>query len=288
MGLHVNGGGGVPKSRLVAAATAAANVLRNTFFVNANGARTEGTMKDDQGLTVNANVSATAQPGKVVIDIPERACYNTSSKLQIDDSQFGDAATGDCISGKNMTSSAGFKVGGTMSDYSGQAVTASAVDKNGTNIRMKVPHTGKYSTGSYLQSAASNFGNAAQSDVDSSVTFTSSNGVKLQGTAHKFLTNNGSTSTGSGGSEWSFSATVGGIYVVFVQSIYTTASIARGATRLVDRVSGGGYAVRDTDGTIKGQGQVTMLVLQATASRVVLSIDSNTWAGSRMCWVRVA
>lgn len=288
MGLFVSGGGGVPKSRLVAAATQAANVLKNTFFVNANGARTEGTMKDDQGLTVNANVSATAQPGKVVIDIPERACYNTSSKLQIDDSQFGDAATGDCIFGKSMTSTAGFNVGGTMSDYSGQAKQASALDKNGTNIRMKVPNTGKYSTGSYLTYPASNFGNAAAADVDSSVSFTSSAGVKVQGTGKKVAVSGITTDTGGGGTVWSFPAVVGGIYVIAVQSIYSACSISDGAVAVVDRSSGGGYGVKEDDGTIKGSGTVCMHVVRATKTTITMTIDSRTWAGSRRFYVRVA
>lgn len=271
MGLFVSGGGGVPKSRLVAAATQAANVLKNTFFVNSNGARTEGTMKDDQGLTVNANVSATAQPGKVVIDIPERACYNTSSKLQIDDSQFGDAGTGDCITGKSMTSSAGFKVGGTMSDYSGQAKQASALDKNGTNIRMKVPNTGKYSTGSYLTYPASSFGNAGTGHVREGYTFTSSAGVAQTGTLSP-ITGASETYAERCGANTSVSVTNGAYYVVatYVPGSYDFGSIY-GMSTIISRQIGC-YRTKTSyepeSGVLTGYGQLGVFVGKANAGTI--------------------
>lgn len=288
MGLHVNGGGGVPKSRLRAAATAAANVLRNTFFVNSNGQRTEGTMKDNQGQTVES----TSMPGQsgsyMLTDIPERACYDTSSKISMDLARLGDAAASDLVSGKTMTSTAGVYKAGTMTDYSGQAVTASALDKNGTNIRMKVPNTGKYSNASYVQKAASDFGSATAADVDSSVTFTSSAGIAIQGTGKKVSVSGNNTAAESAGTSWSFSAVVGGIYVLAVQSIYDACSISSGATLLGNKVTRGGYAVRDTDGTIKSNGTVTLLAMRATDTTVTMSINSRTWAGSAKLWIRVA
>lgn len=271
MGLFVSGGGGVPKSRLVAAATQAANVLKNTFFVNANGARTEGTMKDDQGLTVNANVSATAQPGKVVIDIPERACYNTSSKLQIDDSQFGDAATGDCISGKSMTSTAGFKVGGTMSDYSGQAKQASALDKNGTNLRMKVPGTGKYSTSSYLTYPASNLGNATAAQVKEGTTFSSGNGIGMTGTLTP-ITGVSHTYAERCGANTSIGVTNGAWYVVatYVPGQYDFGSIYGMDTTLTRQI--GCYRTKSSEeseaGTLTGYGQLGIFVGKANSGTI--------------------
>ena len=287
MGLLVNGGGGVPKSRLVAAATQAANVLKNTFFVNSTGARTEGTMTDNQGQTVTA--SAVDKSGSNIrMKIPARACYDTSSYVQKAASDFGDAAAGDILTGKKATSSNGLNLSGTMSEYSGQAVTASSVDKNGTNIRMKLPNTGKYSNASYVQKAASDFGSATAADVDSSVTFTSSAGVKIQGTGNKVSVSGNNTAAESSGTSWSFSAVVGGIYVLAVQSIYDACSISSGATLLGNKVTRGGYAVRDTDGTIKSNGTVTLLAMRATDTTVTMSINSRTWAGSAKLWIRVA
>lgn len=286
MGLLVNGGGGVPKSRLRAAATAAANVLRNTFFVNANGALAEGTMKDNQGQSVMASLATGSAVSNVPVAVPERACYDTDSKLHVAFSEFGSASPSDVVTGKNMTSIAGLRVNGTMADYSGQAIQASSVDKNGVNIRMKVPVTGKYSTTSYIQTLASAFGDATAADVDSSVYFTSSEGLFLQGTGKKLAVSGASNTDQSSGGTWSFSTEEGGVYAVCVQSVYASCSVTRG--ELIAKTNGSGYYIHDSDGTLGSAGQVTLLIVRATASTIQLTINSNTWAGSRKCWVRIA
>lgn len=286
MGLLVNGGGGVPKSRLRDAATAALNVLRGTFFVNQSGIKTEGTMTDNQGKTVEASVAESAAVSNVPVIVPERACYDTSSRLTIPFSDFGNAVASDLVTDKNMTSAAGFKVSGTMQDYSGQAVNARVVDKNGANIRMRVPNTGKYSTASYVQAAATVFGDATAADVDSSVTFTSAAGLIVQGTGKKLAVSGASNTDQSSGTNWSFNTVEGGIYAICVQSVYATCNVTRG--ELIARTSGHGYYVTDTDHTIESQGVVTLLIVRATESTIQLEINSNTWAGSRKCWVRIA
>jgi len=286
MGLLVNGGGGVPKSRLRAAATAALNVLRGTFFVASSGQLTEGTMNDNQGKTVEASVAESAAGSNVPVIVPERACYDTSSRLTIPFSDFGNAVASDLVADKNMTSAAGFKVSGTMQDYSGQAVNARVVDKNGANIRMRVPNTGKYSNASYVQAAATVFGDATAADVDSSVTFTSAAGLIVQGTGKKLAVSGATNEAQSSGGYWSFNAIEGAIYAICVQSVYAGCGVTKG--ELIARTSGSGYYVHDNDGTIGSKGVVTLLIVRATEATIQLEINSNTWAGSRKCWVRIA
>lgn len=75
------------------------------------------------------------------------------------------------------------EIQGSIPDKSGANVTASSVDMTDGYVRMKVPSDGFYSTATYLRSAGINFGDASPSDVVSGKTFTSSNGVKVQGSA---------------------------------------------------------------------------------------------------------
>lgn len=78
-------------------------------------------------------------------------------------------------------------VEGTMPNYSGtQQDTDSVYIANG-NIYMSVKNQGYYAGNSDLKAPASDFGNAAQANVLSGSTFTSSNGIKLAG-AMKNLT----------------------------------------------------------------------------------------------------
>lgn len=286
MGLLVNGGGGVPKSRLREAATLAINVLRGTYFVNASGVKTEGSMTDNQGKSVMTSVAESAVVNNVPIAVPERACYDMSSLLTVAFSDFGNAAASDLVSGKDMTCAAGFKVNGTLQDYSGQAQEASAVDKNGVNIRMKVPRIGKYSNTSYVQASATLFGDANAADVDSSVTFTSAAGLNIQGTGKKLAVSGASNEAQSSGTTWNFNAVEGGVYAVCVQSVYASCSVTRG--ELIAKTNGSGYYVHDSDGTLGSVGQVTLLIVRATTTSIQLTIGSNTWAGSRKCWVRIA
>ena len=75
------------------------------------------------------------------------------------------------------------EIQGTAPDKSGLTSTASALDMNGSDIRMKIPTSGFYSTASYIKSSSLNFGDASAADVASGKTFTSSSGLKIEGTA---------------------------------------------------------------------------------------------------------
>lgn len=70
---------------------------------------------------------------------------------------------------------------GEMVNNGGKSVAATA-SYSSPNIRMKVPENAYYSTGSYLTSAATDFGDAKVGEVLARKTFTSSAGLKKTGT----------------------------------------------------------------------------------------------------------
>lgn len=70
---------------------------------------------------------------------------------------------------------------GTMPEKSGTTQAAS-VDRNGTDIRMKIPTEGHYDATSYLKATGATFGNAKASEVLSGKKFTSSEGLNTSGT----------------------------------------------------------------------------------------------------------
>ena len=74
----------------------------------------------------------------------------------------------------------GNEIKGSMANKAGTTQTAT-VDRSGTDIRMKIPADGYYNTSAYLKAAGSVFGDAAAGHVLSGKYFTSSNGLKIQG-----------------------------------------------------------------------------------------------------------
>lgn len=81
-------------------------------------------------------------------------------------------------------------VEGTMPNYSGTQQDTDDVWIGNGYINMSVKNPGYYAGNSDLRSAASNFGNAQQSNVLVNNSFTSENGIKLDGA----MPNNGDTS----------------------------------------------------------------------------------------------
>ena len=75
------------------------------------------------------------------------------------------------------------EIQGSIPDKSGTVTSASAIDMNGSDIRMKIPTDGFYSSSSYIKSQSVNFGDALASEVAAGKTFTSSSGLKIQGSA---------------------------------------------------------------------------------------------------------
>ena len=74
------------------------------------------------------------------------------------------------------------EIQGLMVDKSGSSTTATVSrDENTGDILTQIPTNGYYNTSAYLKASGNVFGDAAQTDVLSGKYFTSSNGLKIQG-----------------------------------------------------------------------------------------------------------
>ena len=201
--------------------TATASDLYTGKTMVVNGQKITGTMKDlskNTSIQYASDNSAKVIAGDAVFkqkntDNVDRICvrYNgengfiTGSTLfGIPSSNFGTVSTGNVLKGQTFTSTNGLKISGTMPDNSSTTSNGNVpginssypnvptreggnlqynVDTNGVKRINMEPPKGYYPAGgsSYIDRPASDFGNAAVSQVLSGVRFTSENGLNISG-----------------------------------------------------------------------------------------------------------
>lgn len=131
------------------------------------------------------------------VTIPENATFTEYAGL-IDSIKTGTSSSEVTATRANVlagtttitSDSADAIVEGTMVDYSGTQQDTDGIWIGNGYINMSVKNEGYYAGDSDLRAAASDFGNAQQSNVLVNNSFTSENGIKLDGT----MPNNGDTS----------------------------------------------------------------------------------------------
>lgn len=159
----------------------------------------------------------------------------------------------------------GNEIKGSMANKAGTTQTAT-VDRSGTDIRMKIPADGYYNTSSYLKAAGSTFGDAAAGHVLSGKYFTSSNGLKIQGSIGSqaaktvYATTSDQTAVASG------KYCSGNITVKkLTQTNLAAANILRGKTISINNgssnvwsVAGNNAVMKVVSGSVKPSTSVTM------------------------------
>lgn len=167
----------------------------------------------------------------------------------------------------------------------------------------------------WLRFPGSLFGSATQAQVLKDKEFTSTAGLKLKGT----MANNGpigTTTLDAGGSksfsagyydtagsvsarrpydydtvasaDWNYTVTgltVGAWYAFAIHSIYSSAWVSSGLTDTRSS-SCGTYEIKDSDGTVKGGGNLTLITGKATNTSVTFA-TTNSAAGSRILCRRI-
>ena len=192
---------------------AAANVLTGQTFTSAAGFKVAGTMPDRRGT--DSTPVGTAARSTVADDTNDRvrmylpsggnACYNGMSYAYAAYSTFGNAAANQVLDGKTFTSSAGFKVEGTITSQAAKTWYA-------TTSEQTVIAAGKYASGAQKLSKLTQT-NLSAANIISGKTITINNGSanvwSVAGSAHqwhyKYATATGTTT----GTNKSFKAKAG-------------------------------------------------------------------------------
>lgn len=173
------------RAKLTGDATAAHVRSGKTFYNTDSKNKVTGTMPDYAGLQVPGS-AISASGGNLQVRSSEYGYFNRDSRLTYPLSNFGDAIRSEVLSGKKFTSASGLNLTGTMVNKGGTS-TSAAGSKSGNNFRLRIPENGFYNTNSYLTYPMADFGTAIASNMLAGKTFTSSSGLKIEGT----MANNG-------------------------------------------------------------------------------------------------
>lgn len=215
-----SGGGQKLKKLLQQIATQAKNVLSGTYFINAEGEVTEGSIPIYNDYQTTDHTGSTRMDGELYVTLSHipTGYYQASSieteswapEIRTKASNFGNAQAVNVLDGKVFTSSEGLRVTGTMPNMTTIDSTIGGINLNYPNvpirkgnylqigtttvskeslISIQVPKG--YYDGGYVGVAATNLGTATRDQVLKDKTFTSTAGVKLSGT----MTNNGALGT---------------------------------------------------------------------------------------------
>lgn len=252
----------------------ATQVLADRTFTSTAGLLQKGTMVNRTGTSTaygeySATLSWDDTNKRLRLKIPANAYYNGYNYLYTAGSNLGDATAGWVLADKTFSSSAGIKIQGTIenrsgtSDAYGEYSATASWDATNKRIRMRIPKTAYYNTLNYLYSAASNFGDVGAGSVLEGKYFTSTAGIKIQGTmpsqtAHNSTSNYVAGTFKSGATGYVF-ATPGSA------GYYNTSTYIRVP---VANLSAGNIKKGVTVGGIKGtfEGQATTPLNLITAS----------------------
>ena len=166
----------------------AGKVLTGSSFTSSSGLKIDGSMINRSGTSnaygsYSSTLSYDSTNQRIRMTIPASAYYNTYNYLYSNGSNLGDATAGKVLDGNTFSSVNGINIAGTMENKgsTSQAATVS-YDSSNSRIRMTIPSSGYYNTSSILYSAGSNFGDATPGKVLTGSSFTSSSGLKQNGT----------------------------------------------------------------------------------------------------------
>lgn len=159
---------------------ATGNVLSGQTFTSTAGIKVAGTMKNVAAIDTAVSVGANS-PNVYVRMTNGAHIQNASSgypEVAVALSNFGTATTGQVLSGKTFTSSAGLKVSGTIASQAGQTITPST-------SKQTISCSGKYMTGNIVINAIpSNYVNPSSWSVFRNGAF--SNGIGIAPTWHVY------------------------------------------------------------------------------------------------------
>lgn len=171
-----------------AGGTAQAGHILNGYTAYVNKTLVTGNMVNKASQTLSATASWDADNTRVQMKIPTTGYYNTSSYLYSAASNFGNATVAQVLADRTFTSTAGLKQTGTMVNRSGTSTAYGEYsatlswDSTNSRLRLKIPANAYYNGYNYLYTAGSNLGNATAGWVLADKTFSSSAGIKIQGT----------------------------------------------------------------------------------------------------------